>query len=214
MSDFKDSPSAPDTPNTSANSADTTDSGRRRALKTTAAAGGAFLAGRNLPSEWTTPVVESVLLPAHAQTTEDEENGGGGSGGGGVVGGFAFLDVPGGSILDYFAQPAHASDNCGTDIPGSDSPCCLETFGELNGPYQFRWQGVTVNGTTDGVGNMSNENFGFSGFNFTLFAGVAQANGAGNGSIVLTSAGSNEVEEGCVNQIVNWATQANEGCIV
>ncbi|HKI73819.1 MAG TPA: hypothetical protein VJ998_04215 [Pseudomonadales bacterium] len=39
---------------------------RRKLLTSTAVLGAAIGAGRILPKEWTRPVVESVLLPAHA----------------------------------------------------------------------------------------------------------------------------------------------------
>jgi hypothetical protein len=42
---------------------------RRKLLSSIVAGGGALGATKLLPSEWTTPLVESVLLPAHAQTT-------------------------------------------------------------------------------------------------------------------------------------------------
>lgn len=42
---------------------------RRRLLKTIAAAGGAITAAKALPENWTKPVVDSVLLPVHAQAT-------------------------------------------------------------------------------------------------------------------------------------------------
>lgn len=44
-------------------------SGRRRILKSIAAGGSAVLAGKTLPQAWYQPVVESVILPAHAQTS-------------------------------------------------------------------------------------------------------------------------------------------------
>ncbi len=43
---------------------------RRLLLKALGAGGGAVVAHRTLPTDWTRPVVESVLLPAHAQTTQ------------------------------------------------------------------------------------------------------------------------------------------------
>ncbi len=43
--------------------------GRRRLLKTLGAGGGIVLAGKSLPTEWARPVVETVLLPSHAQTS-------------------------------------------------------------------------------------------------------------------------------------------------
>ncbi len=42
---------------------------RRKLLKSVAAGGGAILAGRTLPEKWGRPVVDSVLLPAHAQAS-------------------------------------------------------------------------------------------------------------------------------------------------
>lgn len=43
---------------------------RRRVLKSMAAGGGAVVAAKSVPGEWTRPVVDAVLLPAHAQTTQ------------------------------------------------------------------------------------------------------------------------------------------------
>ena len=42
---------------------------RRKMLKSMAVGGGAVVAGKNLPDQWAKPMVDSVLLPAHAQTT-------------------------------------------------------------------------------------------------------------------------------------------------
>lgn len=42
---------------------------RRKLLKKMAIGGATIAAGRSLPSEWSKPVVDSVLLPAHAQTS-------------------------------------------------------------------------------------------------------------------------------------------------
>jgi len=44
---------------------------RRKLLKVLTAGGGAVTVTK-LPTKWTAPVVESVILPAHAQTTTDE----------------------------------------------------------------------------------------------------------------------------------------------
>ena len=40
--------------------------GRRKLLKSIAAGSGAIIAGKSLPENWTKPVVDSVILPAHA----------------------------------------------------------------------------------------------------------------------------------------------------
>ncbi|MGV6826077.1 MAG: hypothetical protein ACWA5Q_03795 [bacterium] len=42
---------------------------RRKLLKSLAAGSGAVIAGKSLPDQWTRPVVDSVLLPSHAQTS-------------------------------------------------------------------------------------------------------------------------------------------------
>ena len=42
---------------------------RRKLLKSIAAGSGAIVAGKSLPENWKKPVVDSVLLPAHAQTS-------------------------------------------------------------------------------------------------------------------------------------------------
>lgn len=43
---------------------------RRKLLKSIAAGTGVVVAGKSLPDMWSRPVVESVLLPAHAQTSQ------------------------------------------------------------------------------------------------------------------------------------------------
>ena len=45
------------------------DKSRRKLLKSIAAGSGAIVAGKNLPESWSRPVVDSVMLPAHAETT-------------------------------------------------------------------------------------------------------------------------------------------------
>ena len=42
---------------------------RRKLLKSIAAGSGVIVAGKSLPESWTRPVVDSVVLPAHAQTS-------------------------------------------------------------------------------------------------------------------------------------------------
>ena len=42
---------------------------RRKLLKSIALGGGAIAVGKTLPQSWTRPVVESVMLPAHAQAS-------------------------------------------------------------------------------------------------------------------------------------------------
>ena len=56
---------------------DSTDhsSNRRKTLKALGVASGVTVTGASIPSTWTKPVVESVALPAHAQTTMGEQDG-------------------------------------------------------------------------------------------------------------------------------------------
>ena len=48
---------------------DKSNESRRKLLKTIAAGSGAIVAGKSLPGSWSKPVVDSVILPAHAQTS-------------------------------------------------------------------------------------------------------------------------------------------------
>lgn len=75
---------------------------RRRLLKTLAAGG---VAGAALPAQWTKPVIEAVILPAHAQATSGTVVGGGGGGG---APGPAPTGSVGESILNFFVSPAQA----------------------------------------------------------------------------------------------------------
>jgi hypothetical protein len=44
---------------------------RRKLLKSIAAGSGAIVAGKSLPENWTKPVIDSVVLPAHANTSPE-----------------------------------------------------------------------------------------------------------------------------------------------
>ena len=43
---------------------------RRKLLKSIAIGSGAVITGKSLPEKWARPVVDSVLLPAHAQASQ------------------------------------------------------------------------------------------------------------------------------------------------
>ncbi|MCP4007879.1 MAG: twin-arginine translocation signal domain-containing protein, partial [Proteobacteria bacterium] len=47
---------------------------RRKLLKTIAAGSGAVVAGKSLPESWSKPVIDSVILPAHAATTDNNDS--------------------------------------------------------------------------------------------------------------------------------------------
>ena len=76
---------------------------RRNILKKLAVGG---IAGAALPTQWSRPVVDSVMLPAHAQTSDDTVFGGGGAGLPGP--GPAPADSIGEEILDFFTPRAEA----------------------------------------------------------------------------------------------------------
>ena len=44
--------------------------GRRKLLKTVVAGGGAVTVAKMMPDEWSRPVVDSIMLPSHARTSE------------------------------------------------------------------------------------------------------------------------------------------------
>ncbi len=47
---------------------------RRKLLKSIAAGSGAVVAGKSMPESWSKPVIDSVMLPAHAETTSGVVN--------------------------------------------------------------------------------------------------------------------------------------------
>ncbi len=52
---------------------------RRKLIKSAAIGTGALGAASVAPSNWVKPVINSVAIPAHAQTTDDSASGGGGN---------------------------------------------------------------------------------------------------------------------------------------
>jgi hypothetical protein len=77
---------------------------RRKLLKSIAAGGGAIVAGKSLPESWSRPIVDSVMLPAHAQTS------GGFAGAAGSVSASISQESNLFAILmDRMVEPAHAS---------------------------------------------------------------------------------------------------------
>ena len=80
------------------------DAGRRKLLITLAASGGAATALQSLPNKWTTPVVDSVILPAHAETSEPFTPNRS------FATGAVFPVDTDDSILDFFVRSAYALD--------------------------------------------------------------------------------------------------------
>ncbi len=48
---------------------------RRKLLKSIAAGSGAVVAGKSLPESWSKPVINSIVLPAHAELTDGSDSG-------------------------------------------------------------------------------------------------------------------------------------------
>lgn len=69
---------------------------RRKLLKSIAAGSGVIVAGKSLPESWSRPIVDSVILPAHAQTS------------GGPFAGNATTTTPALGTDSVFAQAADA----------------------------------------------------------------------------------------------------------
>ena len=85
---------------------------RRKLLKSIAAGSGAIVAGKNLPESWSRPVVDSVMLPAHAQTSPTGPSGG--SSGDIELTSIENLndDSMFARLSDKFISSAHADDPC------------------------------------------------------------------------------------------------------
>jgi len=112
---------------------------RRRSLIKALASGGAVVAAGSLPRQWSKPVVDSVMLPAHAQT----------SAGASFYGSSMSMEtkapVQGGtrwaSVLDTLVSPARA----GGEQPPQNSFLVeiAVTIGQ-NGEYQFTLKATEV----------------------------------------------------------------------
>ena len=97
------------------NSLDKDDS--RRSLLKKLAVGG--IAGAAMPAQWSRPVIDTVILPAHAQTSDTTIRGGGGGGG---APGPAPADSLGEELLDFLTPAASAGGGGLEDV----SAYCLE----------------------------------------------------------------------------------------
>lgn len=75
---------------------------RRRAVRNILAGAGVVTGSQALSSTWTRPVIESVVLPAHAQTTDIVL-------GGAIGGGIGAADGSDAGILEHLIRPAHAA---------------------------------------------------------------------------------------------------------
>ncbi len=128
---------------------------RRKLLKTIAASSGAIIVGKSLPDTWTKPVINSVLLPAHAQTS-----GGGGGGGGttcgpnGLINTFACTNFlpPNSSnfiLLEFTISAQGNIDLIITDYPLNTIDTASATVSSTGGFFDVNSdiQGLRVTGT-------------------------------------------------------------------
>ena len=123
---------------------------RRKLLKSIAAGSGAIVAGKSLPESWSRPVVDSVMLPAHAQTSPappvPEEPTFGGAALNVVLNDmdndsmFAQLTN---EFADTFISPAHAG---GGNGGGSADVCAPKSGGMLDVTIQTAQNNARRNG--------------------------------------------------------------------
>lgn len=104
----------------------TSDNPRRSTLKTLLVGGGTLTLGA-LPSQWTKPVVDSVMLPVHAQTTEEEPVARNGYS-------VTLSDPSNSTLLDRLIPTANAS----TAAPPGSGFLCIESAGSgWTASYEF-----------------------------------------------------------------------------
>ena len=122
---------------------------RRKLLKSIAAGSGAIVAGKSLPESWSRPVVDSVMLPAHAETSP-------------ITGPFAgTADVDTGSLgsdsiftkaTDALIPQAHAGPSfppyvC-VEANSTQDKATVKLLADKNGPKMYTFNNVPVNGST------------------------------------------------------------------
>lgn len=139
----------PDSPGEASTSRHEAAGGRRRLVKGIAAGGGVVAGARFLPGEWSRPVVESVVLPAHAQATGEPTVQA-------FTGTVTVVSVGfsgfGSSIMDFVvprAEAGAAAAPCPAPLP---SEICIETEvdGDGNGTVTVYYDGGTGEGTVTG----------------------------------------------------------------
>lgn len=120
------------------------ETGRRRVLAGVLAGGAVAGTAAAVPSVWTRPVVQSVLLPAHAQTSADDSDGQ--SDRPPEDGNFSGRVMVNGGLLRWLVPAAHADVDCTPQIGCAtlqdgtltifvayDQCCCYNGSGDLDG---------------------------------------------------------------------------------
>ncbi len=103
---------------------------RRRLLLTLAATGGAFAAANVLPRQWTRPIIDTIVVPAHAQAT-------------GPVLGLFTTSGPQASIFDLLVAPVHAAPAGGVTVGNASFDVAWDL---VEDGYSFCASGVFFSG--------------------------------------------------------------------
>jgi len=124
-------------------------SSRRKLLKSIAAGSGAIVAGKSLPESWSRPVVDSVILPAHAQTSGLRSFFGGAA----QVGSISHNDTMLATVAGGLINEAHAADKFNGTL------CAKEMSDGIEVQYQNRKNTVLRKGVLNKTGGLGMLNF-------------------------------------------------------
>ena len=121
---------------------------RRKLIKSLAAGS---IVGVSLPEKWSQPIINSVLLPAHAQTTT-----GGPQFAGIILNGIVSTEPPTrtntGDLIDFFVSPAYALDDLDGSCVQLSSPSGT-LFSNDTLKYEIIMGGTLYSGSTTVSGN-------------------------------------------------------------
>ncbi|MDH3378768.1 MAG: hypothetical protein OEQ39_17730 [Gammaproteobacteria bacterium] len=144
---------------------------RRRALKSMMAGGAAATGAGLLQKEWAKPVVDSVVLPAHAQTTEP------------LIGGFLTS-----ASMAYSATSFFDAGNVSGSLTPANSPESVNLLDPLNFYSYQLTPSISVAPGTVGNFNLTMNESAFAGGDDTNFTPATENVGAmPDGSVVFST---------------------------